>query len=157
MVRVRCNYRSYMATSAAGACRAVMVMAAIAIVIMVMMIAVAIMIVLVPFGIARGIVCVPVIVIMVVVLVLAFECQKRIIATRQSHPLTFQQLPHLFLLPLFHVHAGIAAAGSFALLQIICLLSFKLQELASVISPQQTALVTHAVGHCQVKIGRAHA
>lgn len=135
MVRVRRHYSSYMATSAGGSW-AVMVMAAIAIVIMVMMIAVAVMIVMVPFRIARGIVCVLVIVIVVVVLVLAFECQKRIIATRQSHPLTFQHLPHLFFLPLFQVHAGIAAAGSFALLQLICLLSFKLQELASVISPQ---------------------
>ena len=93
----------------------VMVMVTIMVMMMVM-IAISIMIVM-TFGIARGVI-VAVISLVEVMTALVLEGKKAAVATCERGLLTFQQLPHLFLLPFLQIKAclGVAAAGGFALL-----------------------------------------
>lgn len=132
-----------------GCALAVMVMVAIVMMMMVVMIsiAVSVAIVIVVLGVSRRIVDIVVIILMVFVLELIFECQKGIITAGKERSLAFQQLPHFFLLPFLQVHTflGVAATGGLALLHVICLLAFEVQELACMTAAHLGAWTTQTV------------
>lgn len=138
-----------------GCALAVIVMISI-VMMMVVIISIAVAIVMVVLGVSRRIVDVVVIILMVFVLELIFECQKGIVAAGKERSLAFQQLPHFFLLPFLQVHTflGVAATGGLALLHVICLLAFEVQELACMTTAHLGAWITQTVRESQGTQGK---
>ena len=114
-----------------------------------MVVAIAIGIVIVMFGVTRrtgvagGIIGVAVKILVVVMIDFALEGERIPSTSEQRRFLTLQQLPHLFFLSFFQVQAvlGVAAAGSFALLQVFHLLPLQVLQLPSMTGPQLQAWV----------------